>query len=154
MIKNSPRSIFWLQLVALTTALYLGSATPSYAEKWEDPIQSKTFNDDGWELLSDANGIKTWRKEVEGSSIVAFRGEGILDAPIAKATQMLADTARKPEWIHKCAEARNIKTFSELDRIEYNRTLAPVVLKDRDFVYHAKVWLDMPANKSAYSLSP
>ncbi len=146
--KNTFVSRLFVPFALATLAAAIHWGTPiAHAEEWIDPSQSAVFNAEGWEELSDGNGIKTWGKQVPGSSIVAFRGEGILDAPIAKAAQMLADTNRKAEWIHKCAEAKNIKTFSELDRIEYNRTLAPVIMKDRDFVYHAKVWLDMPKHQ-------
>ncbi len=95
-----------------------------------------------WEEISNDEGIRVWRKEVEGSPVVAFRGEAVIDAPIGKISAILADTSRKKEWVAKIEEAKDIHLISEFERIEYNHTGTPIVLKDRDFVFHAKARLD------------
>jgi|GEM_PF-497236 len=104
-----------------------------------------SFEGTNWEFQGEDEGIKTWRSQVEGSPLVAWKGEALVDAPIGKVAQVLADTSRKTEWVHKAAAAENIRLISPLERIEYNRTeTPPLIMKDRDFVFHAWTELDRP----------
>ncbi len=102
------------------------------------------LGEDGWEEMYNDEGIRGWRKEVAGSPVVAFRGEAVIDAPIGKVAQVLSDSSRKTEWVHRTVEARNLEIISELERFEYNHTAMPAILTDREFVFHAKVELDRP----------
>lgn len=131
----------------LLSALVLAASCLSWGlAAAQTPVLPKTplpaSETQGWEFLADNDGIVTWRKEVEGSDVIAFRGEAIIEAPIAKICQVMADTKRKTEWVHKAAEARDLQIISDLERIEYNHTATPIVIKDRDFVFHAKTTLD------------
>jgi len=118
------------QAFALVTVL----ALPSFAA--QTPVETP------WEVLSNDDGILVHRKEIPGSPVVAFKGEAVIEAPIAKVASVLYDTSRKMEWVAKLAEAKDVRMISNFERIEYNHTSTPVVLKDRDFVFHAKVDLD------------
>jgi hypothetical protein len=95
-----------------------------------------------WEEIGDDDGIRVSRKEIADSPIIAFRGEAIVDASIAKIAQVLDDTRRKVEWVASAAEARDVRTVGPFERIEYNHTTTPIVLKDRDFVYKVKTEVD------------
>ncbi len=97
---------------------------------------------EAWEEYGFEDGIRVWRKEVEGSPIVAFRGEAIVEASIPKIAAVLADAQRRGEWIADAKEAKDIRQFSPIDRIEYNRTGTPWPLLDRDFVYRTTVEAD------------
>lgn len=92
-----------------------------------------------WEKISETDdGIATYRKEIAGSSIVAFRGEGILEAPLTKVVAVLEDIEGEKEWMADLAESAMIERVSESERWEYNRTAAPWPISDRDFVIHVK----------------
>lgn len=91
-----------------------------------------------WEPMSDDEGIKTYRRSVEGESIVSFRGEAIIDAPIWKVMGVLSDTSRKVEWVAKVKVAEDLEQISKYERIEYNHTAVPWPFQDRDFVYHIR----------------
>lgn len=93
----------------------------------------------GWEQIKDSDGIQVWRKELKDSPVVAFRGAAVVDASIAKVAQILSDTSRKLEWVAKIKEAKDIRTVSPTERIEYNHTGTPWPITDRDFVFSAKV---------------
>jgi len=95
-----------------------------------------------WELLSQDENIKVYKKDIPGSPIVAFRGEATIDAPIAKVASVLVDTSRKLEWIADALEAKNIKSISPLERVEYNKTHTPWPVKDRDFLFQGKLLVD------------
>lgn len=95
-----------------------------------------------WEMMSDEAGLKTYRKEVEGSPVVAFKGETEINASVPVVMQILSDPTLRKEWIAHLKESTNLKQVSKSERIEYNHTGAPWPLKDRDFVYTVKADLD------------
>jgi len=140
----------WLGLVISVAGVgpWLGAATSSAsAEPLKDggveAAAKPATVEPTWELIAEDEGVKAWRMEIEGSDVVAFRGETTMNAPIAKVASVLDDTSRKTEWVHNAIEAKNVKQISEWERIEYNRTKSPVPLfvNDRDFLFHAKVTL-------------
>ncbi len=104
--------------------------------------ETAALDEAGWEVMDEDDGVTVWRKEVPGSPIVAFKGNAVIDAPVAKVANVLYDTKRKLEWVANAEEAEDVKFFSPLDRIEYNHTGTPVVLRDRDFLFRALVEID------------
>lgn len=107
------------------------------------PMPALPAADQSWEEISKDDGIVTHRKEIEGSDIVAFRGEAVIDASIAKVSNIMIDTSRKKEWVAKIIEARDIRPISEYERVEYNATSSGFfAVRDRDFVFRAKADLN------------
>lgn len=116
------------------------------------PMPTSTL-DSSWQEISADDGIVTHRKDVDGSPLVAFRGETVIEAPIAKIANILMDTSRKLEWVHKIVEARDVRQIGEYERIEYNHTASGFLLvSDRDFVFHAKATVDRPKNQVVFTL--
>jgi rhodanese-related sulfurtransferase len=89
-----------------------------------------------WEKISEEEGISSFRREIDGSPIVAFRGEAMIDEGMPKIVGVLENVERAREWMADLAESYNIEKRSETDRFEYNRTRTPWPLQDRDFVIH------------------
>ncbi|MCK6544728.1 START domain-containing protein [Myxococcota bacterium] len=88
-----------------------------------------------WELIEDDEGIRVWRREVEGTSLVEFRGRGVVDAPIQAVLAVVHDADRSTEWMENCNASHTIQYKSPLDVISYNRTASPAPLvSDRDVV--------------------
>lgn len=113
-------------------------------------VRVGTAAEPSWELMSQEEGIKAWKKDIPGSPLVAFRGEGIVEASVAKVATVLNETSRKTEWVHGCVRARNVRSIAEFERIEYNHTTAGVfIVSDRDFVFNGRVQVD-PARKVVY----
>ncbi len=105
-----------------------------------------------WEELSDENGIRVWRRETDGSPIVALRGEAVIDAPLARVASVLDDTPRQVEWACNTVEAKVVRAISPTERIVYNLTHAPWPVADRDFVFHAVVTPDRKERTLTYEL--
>ena len=106
-----------------------------------------------WELMDRDEGITVHRKQVPGSKVVAFRGETVIEAPIAKVANVLFDTSRKLEWVAKCAEARDLRWIAPMERIEYNATYSGFFLvKDREFVFRAKMLLNREKNQARFEM--
>lgn len=88
-----------------------------------------------WSIISDSDGIKTYRKEIPGTEVFPLKGETILDAPIDKVLTLMLDDDRAPEWIDLLADIKLVKTYSasrytllyEMD------SPFPIFVKKRDF---------------------
>lgn len=90
-----------------------------------------------WELIGREEGVAVYRKEVEGSPLVAFRGETELDATPEQVLWVLATNERRTEWVDMCAESRVLERLGPFDQVIYQRFALPWYLSDRDYVYRA-----------------
>jgi hypothetical protein len=114
--------------------------------------EAQVGSESAWQKVTEENGITVYRQEVPNSPIVAFRGIGLIDAPISKVVSILMDTSRKTEWVSSCKKAKDIKIISDYERTEYNYTGTPFVMKDRDFVFHALATLNKEKNQIIVSI--
>jgi len=102
-----------------------------------------------WELFDEEDGIKMYRHDVAGSSIVALRGEGFVAAPISRVASVLADRNRSTEWIDRLKRTKLLRQISETESIEWDHITTPSPLKDRDFVFKTVISTD-PAKKKVF----
>src|SRR5262249_48623686 len=100
-----------------------------------------------WEKIDDDDGITVYRREAPGSPIIAFKGEGIIDASILRVASVIVDTTRATECDDSLVEARTLQHVSETEYIEYDHVGTPFVMKDRDFVIDCKLELEPPLKK-------
>jgi hypothetical protein len=114
--------------VSIAYAAPVPSITPSPI-----PDTGKSY---GWRLIAETkDGIRAYKRNVPGSKLLAFKGEGVLDVPLAKAFQVLFDTTRATEWIADLKECRVVREISDTEYIEYDRVgTPPLIMKNRDFV--------------------
>ena len=104
-------------------------------------------SDNGWEEVDNYGGITIYRKEVPGTPVLAYKGVGVLDAPIGKLLSVSVDSLRKPEWMPRLDAIKLVKQVSPVERIEYIHLKSPWPLKDRDLVYRAIMETDVAARK-------
>ena len=95
-----------------------------------------------WSLIGETDGLKVFEKEVPGSSILAFRGETVVDAPIGKVFFVLDDSGREEDWVDMLVENELLERFNPREKVQYQSFDLPWPISDRDFVYHAKVFVD------------
>ena len=98
-----------------------------------------------WQKLAEEDGISVFGREVSGVSLLAMRGEGIVDAPILRVASVLIDTSRAHEWVDSVAETRTLRKLSDTEYVQWNHVTTPWVLKDRDFVFSTKLELNPQA---------
>lgn len=103
---------------------------------------------DGWEEYDRYQGITMYRREIPGSSVLAYKGSGDLAGSMAKLVTVILDTPRKREWMSRIREARVLRDISAEEKLEYVHVSVPWPLQDRDFVYTARLELDR-VNKKA-----
>jgi hypothetical protein len=88
-----------------------------------------------WEQISQTkDGITVFRKEIPGSDVLAFKGTGTVDAPLALIATVVFDCTRGTEWVEALKESRVLRWESKSQFIEYDHVGTPFVMKDRDFV--------------------
>lgn len=91
-----------------------------------------------WEKIRDDDGIQVYRWGPPHSELFAFKGSGVIDAPLPRLATVLLDAERRHEWVPNVIESRLIRVISPLERIEYIALKTPPVTSNRDFVYDGK----------------
>lgn len=115
------------QTISVTVVLALGALAP--------PASAEKAAEAEWEELFEDAGITVWQREIPNSSLVEFRGRGIIESPIEKILAVLRNDTRKTEWMKNCVDARTIVLKSASKGIIYNRTGSPAFfISDRDIV--------------------
>ena len=87
-----------------------------------------------WEKIREEDGITVFREEIEGSPVVAFRGIGDIEGPIARVALILMDLNHHNEWVDRIVDARVLKYYSDAEYLTYSHLGAPPFVSDRDFV--------------------
>lgn len=106
------------------------------------------FGDEGgkWEENTSSSakkaGITTWKKEIEGSPVIAFKGTAVINAPILRVASVLADVGRQTEWMDRCKEAKVLRQVDTFEQIIWSHIGTPFPLTDRDFVTDSKMIFD------------
>ncbi len=123
-------------MVAVVAALGVSLGFPAFADAPAagQPAATQTASS-AWEKLGDDDGITVYRREIPGSSLIAFKGEGVVNASIIRVATVLTDSSRATEWVDSLAESKIVRTVSETETIHYDHIATPFVLKDRDFVW-------------------
>lgn len=107
-----------------------------------------------WVETGSADSIRTFKRDVPGSAVVAFRAEGMIDAPIARVASVLLDDSRAPEWIDSLEEARLVRVLPPNEFVEYNHLRTPPLFADRDFVCRGRIEVDPRRQTFVMSLWP
>jgi hypothetical protein len=89
------------------------------------------------------DGIEIFRKEA-GDRLVAFRGVGIVDAPLPLVATVIFDTGRRLEWIEGLVESRIIRWGGKDNFVEYDHIDMPIFFQDRDFVSKITMSFELP----------
>lgn len=96
-----------------------------------------------WEKMDSSDGIDVYRKEIPGDPVVAFRGEGLVNASIVRVASVILDDDRATEWVDSLEDCKLVKMYGEREFLEYDHVGMPIILKDRDFLMRGKVDVDL-----------
>jgi hypothetical protein len=102
-------------------------------------------------MFDEEDGIKMYRHDVAGSSIVALRGEGFVAAPITRVASVLVDRKRSTEWIDRLVKTKLLRELSDTESVEWDHIKTPTPLKDRDFVFKTTIATDPAQKKVVFS---
>lgn len=120
------------ELRALAGCLLLGLST----------IQANSAD---WKKVDTEDGVTVYEKDV--GEMVAFRGEGLVTAPIGKLLYVIEDSAHWKEWIENFDKGYLIEKKSDFHKIFYQAFDSPFPASDRDIVYEARTRRDAKTGK-------
>jgi hypothetical protein len=91
----------------------------------------------GWEYVTTDNGVVVYRKTVEGSDVVAFKGITYANLPIGKILAVFSDPSQRKFWVDRYEEHKTFESgkFSETYWIHFG---LPWPVSDRDYVLRAE----------------
>jgi hypothetical protein len=95
-----------------------------------------------WERIREDDGITVWRRDVAGSPLVAFRGEGLVNAPLLRVASVIVDVERAHEWADRVVESRRLRRIGRCEAVTYTHARTPPVVADRDFVLHGRLTIE------------
>jgi hypothetical protein len=146
----------------LTSNLLFLWALPLHAEP--DPlsdsapasvVQEGEFH---WQKSCNTEGLTLYWSKVDGSKVIAFKGEGIVDEPIEKVATVIIDTTRGTEWIDSLLASKVVRAISKTEFIEYDHVGIPfpfdTIMSDRDFVSHVYLEADPKTKRMTVSYLP
>lgn len=116
--------------------------------------QAGPVGPDGWEQISDKEGVRVFRHSVPGSPLKSMKGVGVVDAPVATVALVLLDDARAAEWVDSLAESRVVRMVSPHEYVEYNHVSMPWPVHDREFVTHVQLSGDVATQTAIIRASP
>jgi hypothetical protein len=128
-------------MVGLCIALFALLPHLSHAFEWQS-VDNTT------------DGIQIFRKEAKGSGLVAFRGIGIVDAPLPLVATAIFDTDRRRKWVAGLIDSRIIRWEDKNNFIEYDHIGMPLFIKDRDFVSISKMSFDLSKKEMVFHYQP
>lgn len=107
-----------------------------------------------WEVVNDGktDGIKVSKRIHKGSTLFEFRGEGLIEAPMAVVLSHLTDPAKVRKWLKNCENSRLLEKnydlkdksiyesgVADLYQIQYFETYIPWPFQNRDYILKGTV---------------
>jgi hypothetical protein len=106
-----------------------------------------------WEFLYVKDGIKVYKKDFPGSSIVGFKGEMDLDTSLDRVFTVLSDLNYRRLWVDRLKDVEAIRAYpGGQGFVEYYRMAMPWPISDRDFVISTRITYD-PIKKTMQSIT-
>lgn len=95
-----------------------------------------------WKLKKDADGIKVYVRNVNGSEFRSFRGVTDVNTSLHTLIAVHKDGEMVRQWLKDCEKSEFISAFDPAGYLMYFRTSAPWPVKDRDYVLRYKLEQD------------
>ncbi|MBF0207451.1 MAG: hypothetical protein HQK53_11235 [Oligoflexia bacterium] len=150
-ILNTSKILLWM-LVCLTTAITFAS-TPASTNNAADDVYERFNYDylknisDNWKFIATKDGIHLFEKGDGDESPMAFRGIGILNAPIYAVLHALREVESSYLWTPNLIQKKMVKENNYLDAITYNVNHLPWPATDRDSLLHSVLKVDNSLDK-------
>jgi len=91
-----------------------------------------------WEKIDDEHGIEVFKKDLPDTALTAFRGRGIIQAPIGKLMWVMSDNVHRTEWVDRLVKSVILQQEDGYSSIVYQEFSTPALVAKRDFVYRAR----------------
>jgi hypothetical protein len=88
-----------------------------------------------WKLRVKSDGITVYTRKVEGSPILAFKADMIVDASLDKVVRFFEDEEKIPQWFHQCTRAELLESNGPDQKVLYFVVHLPWPVTERDSVF-------------------
>lgn len=95
----------------------------------------------GWELVATDGDVKVFNRDVTDSSLLAFRGEGSVEASIGRVMNVVMTPERFPEWTDLLIDVAPILVDPPHRIMVWEHYANTWPVSDRDFVYDGRATL-------------
>ena len=96
----------------------------------------------GWASIDSTDGIETFKKEVDGSNMMAFRGQAETDVPVSKLVSVLLDANKGTEWVDMLVDSQTVRRDGPHQVLLYNHYDLSWPISDRDYVMNRVATFD------------
>ena len=108
-----------------------------------------------WKLRKDADGVKIYTRNVEGSPFEEFKGIVIItNTSISKVLDVIMDVKNYPNNFPNCGSAQVLVQKSKYNDIHYLTIKAPWPVTDRDAIYEATTTFSQDGKQAHVKLVP
>jgi hypothetical protein len=88
-----------------------------------------------WQLSLKEDGITVYTRKVEGSPILQFKADMILDVPLDKVVSFFENEKIIPQWFHQCTRAELLEASGPDQKVLYFVVHLPWPVTERDSVF-------------------
>src|SRR5438105_3654557 len=88
-----------------------------------------------WQLRGNREGIPVYTRKVEGSPILEFKADVIINAPMARAIALFEDEKQIPRWYFQCVHSELVESPGPAQKVIYLILHLPWPVAPRDFVF-------------------
>lgn len=105
-------------------------------------VSSFTFQENGWALRKESDGIKVYTRKSPGVTVKEVRVTGTFPSSLSSIVSILQDKQSHPSWIYHCKSAKELKRISDLEQYCYQEISLPWPCENRDLVTHYQIKQD------------
>jgi hypothetical protein len=91
-----------------------------------------------WEKIDDEHGIEVFRRNLPDTPLHAFKGRGLIDAPMGKLIWVMGDNVHRTQWVDRLKKSVILEQEDAYSSIVYQHFGTPALVAERDFVYRAR----------------
>ena len=95
-----------------------------------------------WRILFSDQGLTISSKRMQGSRVLAFKADGIMEAPIGQIMEVMRRLEIVGEWMPDIQEKFSLEAVSDVEVITYSINRLPFPFSDRELILHNSVRLD------------
>lgn len=104
------------------------------------PLSSASAQD--WQEIYVDDGVTVSKAEMEGTRLVAFKGQTTFDHDAAEVLYVLMDNDHRLEWVGRLYDNQVLEQATPYEYVLYQAFELPFPFKNRDYVYRGQVTQD------------
>ena len=104
-------------------------------------LELSLLSQDSWNFVSEANDVRVFSRELDGSSVKVIKGEGTVEANAELIYSVVSDPYRRQWYDETCTESRVVESLDESTNLVHNCFEARTIFcraASRDFVFVAR----------------